>query len=132
MNKILVKIWIGIKSIIILLFIISAFSILQEQFVLQNSEFPENKEILERRTYSPWDMLYFTLPLIISIFSDIKELKNHYLKRKWIHLQLALIIGYITVDVINEKWLFYLISILLIAIFSKTIVVFPKNKNGLK
>lgn len=117
-NKYLIKISIILKSLFTLMMLISFFLLIQEILVLRESSFQENNKLIENQTEKALGMFFITIPLLLSIFIDVKELKESRLKGKWIFVFLLIILSYALIFTLKEKWIGYTIPICLIGIFS--------------
>lgn len=98
-----IRLVIGIKSIIILLSVISISFILADKCMIDNSGFPENESLSQNNNAKLFLMIACSFPLFLSIFIDGKELKNKILGNRWYALNLFIIIVYAFILLVHKQ-----------------------------
>ena len=89
---------IAIKLLILVAFSISVIAVSYEQYNLNSSDFPENRQMAENKEGVIFYMILFLVPLALSVIVDFKEQKSAVLKGKWYLLTLSLITLYVWIN----------------------------------
>jgi hypothetical protein len=113
MNKNIIRITIGIKLLISIVFLISLFMIGIDQQNLGDSGFPENQDVAVEKEMTLFRVLILLLPIVVSIFIDIKEQKVAMLKGRWYLLTSLLIVFYVIVNQLKGHYAALILAVVL-------------------
>lgn len=91
----IIRIVIAIKLLILTGMFISIIAVGYQQLTYLSSDFPEHKDFLKEKEGVTLGLFLFSIPLVLSLVIDFKEVKANVLNREWYILTLLLLLGYI-------------------------------------
>lgn len=111
-NKLIIWVFIILKSSILLVLLINTFSLGDQEYYLKHPNYPDKlQDIINKdRMY----LLVLAIPLFLSLVLDVQELKQRVLKAKWYLVSTLSLVLYVPVIKYKEYWLGYLVSALMI------------------
>lgn len=107
--------------------VISIVVIGYDQYKFSNSSFPEYIDLAKERAGVPYKMLFFSLPLLLSIVIDFKELKHYYLKRGWYLLTLLILIFYLLLRLFSGSDWGYILAGIIVVVLAAIILRYRRN-----
>lgn len=91
----IIRIVIAIKLLILTGMFVSIIAVGYQQLTYLSSDFPEHQDFLKEKEGVTLGLFLFSIPLVLSLIIDFKEVKANVLNREWYILTLLLLLGYI-------------------------------------
>lgn len=112
-NRNIIRIFIGVKILVLTGMLISIVAIGEQQFSYHVSDVPEHKEFLKEKKGVVFGLFMFLIPIAISLIVDFREQKKELLKGKWYIVTLSLVLGYVLINQLKGHYLGYIIAALM-------------------